>query len=96
MATALDTSVYENKIVGELNRVRLYRRSEGPEPGFTVTDTLPRQSEVSPPTLLSSCTPSVLRYGVKPVMSEALLWQHVWSFAWKGICAISHGRLTVH
>ena len=36
MATALDTSVYENKIVGELNGVRLYRRSEGPEPGFTL------------------------------------------------------------
>jgi len=36
MATALDTSVYENKLVGELNGVRLYRRSEGPEPGFTL------------------------------------------------------------
>ncbi|KPV54930.1 hypothetical protein SE17_00695 [Kouleothrix aurantiaca] len=36
MATALDTSVYENKVVGELNGVRLYRRSEGPEPGFTL------------------------------------------------------------
>ena len=30
-------------------------------------------SEVSPPMLLSSCTPSVLRYCVKRVMSEVLL-----------------------
>ena len=36
MATALDTSVYENIVVGERNGVRLYRRVAGPEPGFTL------------------------------------------------------------
>jgi len=34
--TQLDNSVYENVIVGELNGVRLYRRTEGSEPGFTL------------------------------------------------------------
>ena len=36
MPTQLDNSVYENVIVGELNGVRLYRRTEGSEPGFTL------------------------------------------------------------
>lgn len=35
-ATRFENDVYENKLVGERNGVALYRRTEGPQPGFTL------------------------------------------------------------
>ena len=35
-ATRFENDVYENKLVGARNGVELYRRTEGPQPGFTL------------------------------------------------------------
>jgi len=35
-ATRFENDVYENKLIGARNGVALYRRTEGPQPGFTL------------------------------------------------------------
>jgi len=35
-ATRFENDIYENKLVGARNGVELYRRTEGPQPGFTL------------------------------------------------------------
>ena len=35
-ATRFENDIYENKLIGERNGVQLFRRTEGPQPGFTL------------------------------------------------------------